>query len=56
MEIKEAFKKQESKVIPPGCIRKEFDEYSVFKEINGVKYFIGCKKTLEEAEKLYWEK
>jgi len=48
-------KKPEVKHVPLGCIREEFDQFSVFKDIRGVKYFVGRRKTKEEAEKLYWE-
>ena len=55
-EVKKFEKKADTKVVPDGCIRLEFDKYSVFKEIRGVKYFLGIKKTLKEAEQLYWSK
>jgi len=58
MQDKENFEKSkeidtESK-IPTGDIRKEREQFSVFKLIKGKKTFLGIKKTEKEAIKL-WE-
>lgn len=53
-EIKPKF--EPKKPVPANCIRKEWDNYSVFKIVNGVKYFLGIRDTKEKAEDLYRSK